>query len=169
MSDTQQDAPVMTTAVIRFPRPIGPHTYNLNDEVVFLDRGQGRTGRIAEFERHGGNIYVIVADVPVFGRVLVDLRKVLFIEHPKAAAMAAPLTHLPMGTLVRAHGLKPGKTLGGIGNGDLAVVTADKGRLVNLAKLGSWQDDKGRDGYARLTRDYFTVVQVDARTGVITE
>jgi hypothetical protein len=162
------DSPAITTAVIRFPPPIGPHTYSLNDEVAFYDRGQGRAGRITEFERRERDIYVTV-DVPEFGMVLVDLRKALFIEHPKAAAMAAPVPRLPMGTVVRAHGLKPGKTYGGIGDGDLAVVIADKGRLVNLARLGSWQDDKGRDGYARLAHDYLTVVTVDARTGTVTD
>ena len=52
-------------------------------------------------------------------------------------------------------------------SGDLGVVTADKGELVNVVKLGG--DDSKRPGYARLTHGALTVVRIDARTGVITE
>jgi hypothetical protein len=161
MSDTETAE--ITTAVIRFPRPIGPHTYNLNDQVVFTDRGHPYTGPITEFERWEGHIYVTVKHPEGCGR-MVDLRKVLFIDHPDAAAMAAPVTHLRNGTVVRVT-MPAGKTWGGMTDGDLGVVMADKGQLVNVVRLGG--DTREREGYARLTHDALTVVRIDARTGCI--
>jgi hypothetical protein len=153
-----------TTAVIRFPRPIGPHTYNLNDQVAFSDRGSGRTGRITHFERYERLIYASV-EVPGHGSILVDLRKALFIEHPDAAAMAAPGVHLRNGTVVRVT-MPAGKTWGGMSTGDLGVVMADKGELVNVVKLGG--DDREREGYARLNHAALAVVTADPRTGTVT-
>lgn len=162
--ESADEAP-LTEGTIRFPWPIGPHTYSLNDEVVFQDRGHGYTGPITAFERHGGHVYATVRHPEGYGTV-VDLRKALFIDHPDAAAMAAPVTHLKDGTVVRVT-IPAGKTWGGMTSGDLGVVTADKGQLVNVVKLGG--DDSPRPGYARLTHDALTPVKLDPRTGVVTE
>jgi hypothetical protein len=157
------DTEAITTAVIRFPAPYGPHTYKLGDVVVFINRGHGFSGPITEFERYEGKTYATVS-VPEFGSTLIELAKVLFVEHPDAAKMLKPGEHLVCGTLVRVHGLKAGKISEVISNGDLAVVMADKGRLVNVARLGG-----NGDRYGRLSHDHLTVVKVDPRTGAVTE
>jgi hypothetical protein len=155
----------ITTASIRFPRPIGSHVYNLNDEVVFHDRGHGYTGPITAFQRHDGHIYATIAHPEGYG-TQVDLRKVLFIDHPDAAAVLTPIRHLRNGTVVRVT-MPRGKTWGGMTTGDLGVVLADKGQLVNIVKLGG--DDSERESYARLTHDALTVMTVDPRTGTVSE
>ena len=159
------DTDVITTAAIRFPRPIGAHTYNLQDEVVFTDRGHGYTGPITAFERHGGHIYATVRHPEGYG-TMVDLRKVLFAGHPDAAAVLTPIRHLRNGTVVRVT-MPRGKTWGGMSTGDLGVVMADKGQLVNVVKLGG--DDSERKSYARLTHAALEVVTVDPRTGTVSE
>lgn len=158
------DQPAVTEGTIRFPRPIGPHTYHVDDEVALHDRGQGRIGRITKFERIEGMLYVHVDTGD--GIIGVQLRKVLFTGHPDAAAMAAPVVHLKTGTVARVK-IPAGKTWGGMRTGDLGVVTADKGQLVNVVKLGG--DDSPRPGYARLTHDALTVVRLDPRTGAVIE
>jgi hypothetical protein len=97
--ESADEAP-LTEGTIRFPRPIGPHTYSLNDEVVFQDRGHGYTGPITAFERHGGHIYATVRHPEGYG-TMVDLRKVLFIDHPDAAALAAVIGDSTSGTVAR--------------------------------------------------------------------
>lgn len=160
MSDTS--TPAMTSAVIRFPaRDGGPHTYHLGDEVTFTDKlARVNTGPIKEFEKAEGRVYVTVSTDN--GLMLIELRRVLPAEFPQAVAMAEKGTpeHLACGTLVRVT-LK-GKPLGGIESGDLAVVIADKGQRVNVAKLGGHQDS-----YARVGHDCLTVVKVDPQTGIL--
>lgn len=153
------------TAVVRFPKPIGPHAYGIGDTVVFLYRGHGITGTINRFDRAERKTYATV-ETEAEGLIMENISKLLFEGHPDFVARAKPIPHLPEGGVVRVSGLPKGKSYAGIGEGDLAVVMADKGHLVNLVKLGGWA---GRGAYARLTHDVLTLVTIDPRTGAITE
>jgi hypothetical protein len=162
MSETTTEAAPITSAAINFPKPHGRHVYSLGDQVVFRERSRVLSGTITGFERfeQGGVFKIAVSVSTAAGSVLISLAKVLFADHPDAVRMLKPVEHLVCGTLVRVSGLR--KNYGGIGNGDLAVVLADKGRLVNVALLGG-----AGDAYGRLSHDALTVVTVDPRTGAV--
>jgi hypothetical protein len=154
-------API-TSAVVKFPKKDGgPHMYRPGHEVTFLDRYQrAHTGNILSFERDAASpyMYVTVAEGDG-GRHFVELRRCVpagsaMAAHMYAEAEAAQVTLHP-GTLVRVT-LPKGKSYGGVSDGDLAVVLADKGRLVNVARLG------GHGGaYARLSHSILHVVSPD--------
>jgi hypothetical protein len=150
----------ITEASIKFPpEEGGVHVYHVDDQVVFTDKlARVNKGPITEFEQYDRKVYVTVSTE--HGLMMVELRRVLFEGHPRAAAMLERGTpdHLACGTLVRVR--VKGKPLGGICNGDLAVVLADKGQRVNVARLGG-----AGDAYARVSHDSLTVVKVDPRTG----
>lgn len=155
MTETTTDA--ITSGDVRFPGE-GVHTYHLNDRVTFADKYQHvHTGPIIGFERYAGKLLVTVQTDNI--NMLVSLAKVLPAEHPRAIAMAQPVVHLVCGTVVRVK-LPRGKSYGGIADGDLGVVMADKGQRVNVAKLGG-----SGDSYGRFTHDILTVVTLDPRTG----
>jgi hypothetical protein len=166
MSDSKSTradgADVTTSADVRFPASEGGvHTYRIGDQVTFRDKYQQvHTGPIDRFERYEGKVWVIVRHPEGYG-MLCPLVKVLPAEHPRAVAMARPVTHLACGTVVRVK-LPRGKSYGGMSDGDLGVVLADKIARVNVAKLGG-----SGDSYGRFSHDVLTVVTVDPRTGVL--
>jgi hypothetical protein len=147
----------ITTADVRFPRE-GVHTYHLNDSVTFRDKYKRvHTGPITRFERVERKIYATV-QADGIGMVLA-VSHLLPAEHPDAVAMAAPATHLPCGTVVRVKQAK-GKTYGGIADGGLGVVLADKIDLVNVAKLGGEPTSRG-DSYGKFSHASLTVVPLN--------
>jgi hypothetical protein len=149
----------ITEASIRFPRE-GVHVYRLGDQVTFTDKySRVHTGPIRAFERYDGTGKMLaVVQTDSIG-TLISLAKVLPAEHPRAIEMAKPVAHLACGTVVRVA-LPAGKSYGGIGDGDLGVVIADKGVRVNVARLGGHGDS-----YGRLTHDVLTVVTLDPDAG----
>jgi hypothetical protein len=162
MPDDSTSPGAITSAGVKFPRT-GTHIFHLGDQVTFTDKlARVHTGPITKFERIERYTHVTVTTE--HGAMLIELRRVLPAELPEAVALAAAGTpgHLVAGTLVRVT-LK-GKALGGINDGDLAVVIADKGPLVNVARLGGHQDS-----YARLSHASLTVVTVDPRTAALSE
>lgn len=156
---TETTAIPITSANVRYPaNQGGTHTFHVGDTVVFRDKYQHvRTGPVKAFESTDGKAYATVEADGIL--MLVGLRYLLFPEHPRAAEMLAPVTHLACGTVVRVS-LAAGKSYGGMTDGDLGVVLADKGALVNVAKLGGCEDRYGRFRHAILT-----VVTLDPRTG----
>jgi hypothetical protein len=155
------EAPV-TEARIKFPRH-GLHVFHVGDSVTFTDKiGRVHTGPVTEFEKHGAHVLATVRTED--GLMPIEVRRVLPAEFPEAVAMAAKGTpaHLACGTLVRVS-IK-GRPLGGIADGDLAVVLTDKGLRVNVARLGG-----AGDSYARVGHDSLTVVTADPRTGALSE
>jgi hypothetical protein len=153
-----QKAPITKAAIKYRQKDGGLHTFHLNDRVTFLDgRQRAHTGAIVKFERAGiDNPYMYVTVREDEGSHFVELRRVVpagtaMAQRMLAEAEAAQVTLHP-GTLVRVT-LARGKSYGGVADGDLAVVLADKGRLVNVAKLG------GHGGaYARLSHSILHVV-----------
>ncbi len=150
------EAATITEAAILFSKKDGGlHTFRIGDEVTFTDRYLGvHTGIIVQFERVEGLTYITVREDE--GSHYVELRRVHPAGSPGAerliAESAAAQTHLAAGTLVRVT-LPAGKSYGGVGNGDLAVVLQDKGQRVNVARLGGH-----KDAYARLSHTALVVV-----------
>lgn len=158
LGETSEGQAAITSADVRFPGE-GVHTYHVGDQVTFTDKYQQvHTGPIDRFERYEGKMYMTVRHPEGWG-MLCPAAKVLPAEHPRAVAMAAPVTHLPCGTVVRVS-LPRGKSYGGISDGDLGVVLADKGQRVNVARLGGHGDQ-----YGRFTHAVLAVVRLDPRTG----
>jgi hypothetical protein len=152
----------ITSADVRFPASEGGvHTYHVGDSVTFTDKWkQVHTGPVTRFERVERDVYATVRTLRM-GLCLVSVRHLLPAEHPRAVAMARPVTHLHPGTVVRVS-MPAGKSWGGLADGELAAVLADKGQLVNVARLG------GAGGhYARLPHDALAVVTADPRTGTV--
>jgi hypothetical protein len=125
-------------------------------EVVFMDRwNRVHEGTITELHKPDeyGNGWSASVNVPGDCGYFVALSRIAPKGTPRAAQYLASAQTLTIGTLVRVSGLPEGKTYGGLGNGDLGVVMADKGALVNVAKLGGHGN-----GYARLSHTALTVV-----------
>lgn len=159
---TETKAAEITSADVRFPASEGGvHTYHVGDRVTFRDKYQRvHTGPINRFERYERAMYATVRHPEGYG-MLVSVRHLLPAGHPRAVAMAKPFEHLACGTVVRVK-LPKGKSYGGISDGDLGVVLADKIARVNVAKLGG-----SGDSYGRFSHDALTVVELDPRTGAV--
>lgn len=128
----------------------------VGSEVVFKDRfGEVREGSITRFEQDdAGKITGASIKVPGDISYLINLSKIALKGTPLAAEFLAPVVHLTMGTMVEVHDLPAGKKYGGVGNGDIGVVLADKGDRVNVALLGG----TGKDEYGRFPHRCLSVV-----------
>jgi hypothetical protein len=125
---------------------------HIGSEVVFVDRFRRvHEGTITKFERGaGGKVTNATIDVPGDFAYGVAWSKVAIKGTPRADGMLKVHQHLVVGTVVR---YTLDKTIAGMSAGDYGVVIADKGEMVNVAKLG------GHGGhYARLSRGGFAVV-----------
>lgn len=126
----------------------------INDKVAFLDRwGGAHEGTIKQFHaagQYGRGKAVTVTALDGDGTHIVPFSSIAPFGSPRANDMLAPKQYLVAGTLVRVT-LPAGKTIAGIGNGDLGIVLADKGQRVNVAKLGGFGGQYLRTGHTALT------------------
>jgi hypothetical protein len=134
---------------------------SVGSEVVFKDRfGKPHTGIIKQLHKPGswdgvgsGWSATIEADGSEY---VMPWKNVAAPGTARAEAIyAAPFT---FGQVVRVKVTGPRGEYGGIKNGDLAVVLADKPstNLVNVARLGG----TGKDEYGRFPRTSLTLVPV---------
>jgi len=143
-------------------------TVGIGTEVVFIDRFRRvHEGTVTQIDRIGGKPSSAHVNVPAEGYgFVIPWSKIAVKGTPRADSLLKAQQPLVPGVVVQVI-LPPGKSYGGLANGDYGVVLADKGEQVNVAKLG------GHNGtYARLTRSTFAVVTVPPKvviTGAVTQ